>query len=371
MKKIDLKDAYFSVKIDIKHRKYLRFRWKGKSYQYRALPFGLATAPRVFTKVMREAVSHLREKGIRLVHYLDDILILGETLSICQTSVLDTAAWLKKLGFVLNMKKCIFFPQIEIEFLRFLINSQTLKISLPKSKVHKIAKESRSLARKSHVSARELAQLIGKMTAVIPAVIEAPLHYRALQRLRLKILHLNKFSYNGRGSVNQESLSDLEWWTQNLVSRNGRSLLTPVPAVTMETDASKRGWGACCQGVKTGGPWRKAETLLHINFLELKAAFLAIRTFLKDQTNIHALVKMDNRTSIAYINRKGGTHSKKLSDLACQLWSWCLNRGITIQAEHIAGIDNVTADWESRVFLDPADWKLCRRVFSRSGENRT
>ena len=229
--------------------------------------------------------------------------------------------------------------------------------------MHKIAKESRSLARKSHVSARELAQLIGKMTAVIPAVIEAPLHSWALQRLRLKILHLNKFSYNGRGSVNQESLRDLEWWTQNLVSRNGRSLLTPVPAVTMETDASKRGWGACCQGVKTGGPWRKAETLLHINVLEIKAAFLAIRTFLKDQTNIHTLVKMDNRTSIAYINRKGGTHSKKLSDLACQLWSWCLNRGITIQAEHIAGIDNVTADWESRVFLDPPDWKLCRRVF--------
>ena len=45
MGKIDLKDAYFSVKIDIKHRKYLRFHWKGKSYQYRALPFGLATAP--------------------------------------------------------------------------------------------------------------------------------------------------------------------------------------------------------------------------------------------------------------------------------------------------------------------------------------
>ena len=192
MGKIDLKDAHFSVKIDIKHTT------KSKSYQYRALPFGLATAPRVFTKVMRKAVSHLREKGIRLVHYLDDILILGETLSTFQTSVLDTAAWLKKLGFVLNMKKCIFFPQTEIEFLGFLINSQTLKISLPKSKVHKIAKGSRSLARKSRVSARELAQLIEKMTAVILAVIEAPLNdYRALQRLRLKILHLNKLSYSG------------------------------------------------------------------------------------------------------------------------------------------------------------------------------
>ena len=56
-----------------------QFQWKEVAYQYRALPFGLATAPRVFLKIMREAVSHLREKGIGLVQYLDDILIMGES----------------------------------------------------------------------------------------------------------------------------------------------------------------------------------------------------------------------------------------------------------------------------------------------------
>ena len=63
--KIDLKDAYFSIKIHPNHKKFLKFRWRGISYQYRALHFGLATAPRVFSKVMQEAVKQLREKGRR------------------------------------------------------------------------------------------------------------------------------------------------------------------------------------------------------------------------------------------------------------------------------------------------------------------
>ena len=39
------------------------------------IPFGLTAAPRVFSKVMQEAVKRLREKGIQLVQYLDDILV--------------------------------------------------------------------------------------------------------------------------------------------------------------------------------------------------------------------------------------------------------------------------------------------------------
>lgn len=51
-----------------------------------------------------------------------------------------------------------------------------------------IMKEARSLQRKKTVSARTLSHIIGKMTAVIPAVGPAPMHYRALQRLRYHLL---------------------------------------------------------------------------------------------------------------------------------------------------------------------------------------
>ncbi|KAL0173005.1 hypothetical protein M9458_033316, partial [Cirrhinus mrigala] len=57
---IDLKDAYFHVSILPQHRKFLRFAFRGKAYQYRVLPFGLALSPRTFTKCVDAALAPLR-----------------------------------------------------------------------------------------------------------------------------------------------------------------------------------------------------------------------------------------------------------------------------------------------------------------------
>ena len=52
MVSIDLKDAYLQIPIHPASRKYLRFTAGGKTWQFRALCFGLSTAPQVFTRVM-------------------------------------------------------------------------------------------------------------------------------------------------------------------------------------------------------------------------------------------------------------------------------------------------------------------------------
>jgi hypothetical protein len=104
--------------------------------------------------------------------------------------------------------------------------------------------------------------------------------------------------------------------------------------------------------------WSREERQLHINLLELKAAFLALQVFAARRNNIHILLSIDNTTAIAYINKKGGTHSQRLSDLALQVWEWALSRKITLQAEHIPGRENEGADRESRGGADPSDWTL-------------
>ncbi|MGL5643349.1 MAG: reverse transcriptase domain-containing protein, partial [Metamycoplasmataceae bacterium] len=73
---IDLKDAYFHIQVTPRHRKFLRFAFEGKVFQYRVLPFGLALAPRTFTKCMDAALAPLRLQGIRILNYLDDWLLL-------------------------------------------------------------------------------------------------------------------------------------------------------------------------------------------------------------------------------------------------------------------------------------------------------
>lgn len=52
MSTLDLKDAYLSVSVTQEHRKYLRFIWDDRMYEFTCLPFGLCSAPRTFTKLL-------------------------------------------------------------------------------------------------------------------------------------------------------------------------------------------------------------------------------------------------------------------------------------------------------------------------------
>ena len=72
---IDFKDAYFHIPIHSQSRKYMRFNLQGRSYQFKALPFGLSTAPMEFTVVAKEVKLMALQKGIRIHQYLDDWLV--------------------------------------------------------------------------------------------------------------------------------------------------------------------------------------------------------------------------------------------------------------------------------------------------------
>ena len=130
-------------------------------------------------------------------------------------------------------------------------------------------------------------------------------------------------------------------------ARIQQSRSCPTLDMVLTTDASKSGWGATDQECSTGGMWTQDERTAHINCLEMKAALLALQTFASAKQNIHILLLLDNSSAIAYINHKGGTHSKVLSDLALEIFEWCLTRRITIHAEHTPGVYNTVADAES------------------------
>ena len=114
--------------------------------------------------------------------------------------------------------------------------------------------------------------------------------------------------------------------------------------------------------MSTGGLWSKEERTHHINLLELAGRALATKTFTKGRKNIHVLLRMDNTTAIAYINRMGGTRSQTLSQAACDLWHWCLQQGITLSAVHLPGVINSIADGESRTLQSSAEWMLEKSI---------
>ena len=138
MAKTDLKDVYFAVPTSESDRKYLRFRWRDKIYQFNCLPFGLSCAPWVFTKTTKTVTAVLREMGIRLIIYIDDMLITAESETLLNDHIQGITYLLENLGFVINFPKSLLEPKKIIEFLGFLVDSNAMELKLPGDKLKSI-----------------------------------------------------------------------------------------------------------------------------------------------------------------------------------------------------------------------------------------
>ncbi|CAJ0934768.1 unnamed protein product [Ranitomeya imitator] len=139
---LDLKDAYYHVPIHATHQRFLRvaisLAGTVEHFQYRALPFGVAVAPRVFTKIMVEVMAHLHEQNILIIPYLDDLLIVGRSEVHCKEQLGKVMAALHNLGWIINLKKSRLQPSTSQQFLGLTVDSAQQECRLPDSKVDTI-----------------------------------------------------------------------------------------------------------------------------------------------------------------------------------------------------------------------------------------
>lgn len=157
---------------------------------------------------------------------------------------------------------------------------------------------------------------------------------------------------------------DFKWWI-NIFSDPEQSniIRSDVAALEIFSDASLTGWGASCGAYRTHGWWSEEDKTYHINFLELKAVFHALRCFASDLQNCQILLRVDNTTAITCVNRFGSIQYPHLLTLAKQIWSWFESRNIIIFASYIASIDNTIADQESRLISIDTEWSLSEETF--------
>jgi len=215
---LDLKDAYYTVPMHKNFRKYLRFTFNGDIYEFTCLPFGLCTAPCVFTKLMKPVTRYLREKGIRLIIYLDDFLIIGSTYNECKRHFEFTKSLLESLGFIVNKKKSVLEPTNSLKFLGFMLNTADMTISLPLEKKSTIYNLCDSFLNKSSFSILELAKIIGTLVAATPAVPYGFAHIKFLERVKYRALARNRGNYNGKILLSSSMKIDLEWWRCQIMS---------------------------------------------------------------------------------------------------------------------------------------------------------
>ena len=116
---LDFSDAYFHIPINQRSRKYLRFFLYNQTFQFTALPLGLATAPLEFTKVVKEVKLMAQARGIRIHQYLDDWLLRTPCPETCLQHTQTLLSLCQQLGWVVNMKKSELIPQQVFNFIAY------------------------------------------------------------------------------------------------------------------------------------------------------------------------------------------------------------------------------------------------------------
>ena len=153
---IDLTDAYLHVPIHTHSQKYLRFHHKGVTYQFVSLPFGLATAPLVFTSLVKEVKLLALQQGIRLHQYLDDWLIRAPSKEECHSQTQALLSLVKDLGFVVNLKKSELRPSQRFDFLGYHFLLDLALVRPTQDRWTKLQEMFQRLSKKSVISARTL-----------------------------------------------------------------------------------------------------------------------------------------------------------------------------------------------------------------------
>ena len=107
---LDLKDAYLHVPIHPESHRLLGFQYQNRTFHYQVLPFGLRDSPWVFTHLVATLVSHLRYRGIRIHHYLDDWLVLASSRDLLLSHLQEVLLCAQSLGFLVNWEKSSLVP---------------------------------------------------------------------------------------------------------------------------------------------------------------------------------------------------------------------------------------------------------------------
>ncbi|XP_050693987.1 uncharacterized protein LOC126984394 [Eriocheir sinensis] len=359
---VDLRHAYYSVKIAEEQQRFFCFKWQGTVYQFTCLPNGISEGPRLFTKLMKPVFATLREKGYSINSFIDDTLICNSTMQGYLACIQDTINLLRKLGFCINEDKSVLAPTQRLEYLGNIIDTNSMRISLPEHRVEKITQSCKELLGKQRVKIREVARVTGLLVAAIPAVELEKLHYRKLETAKIAALQKEKGNFSRRMTITNEMKADLTWWLNN-ISTQERQIFRASTDIDLYTDASGTGWGGHLNQQTTSGFWSIEKKQFHISALELKAILLTLKTFRLELCGKYIKVFCDNTTAMTYINEMGGTKSLICNDISTSIWEWCVANNAWVTCSHIPGKENVMADITSHRVNDRHEWKLNELIF--------
>ena len=178
---IDFQDAYFHIPIQEQSRKYLRFHVEGRTYQFKALPFGLSTAPLEFTVVAKEVKLMAIHKGIRIHQYLDDWLVRARSHQACLQHTQNLVKICQKLGWLVNADKSELDPKQIFDFVGYQFDLKAGRVRPTPDRWQSLQDKILEILSLPACPVWQFMSLIGLLTATEKQVHLGRLHMRPIQ----------------------------------------------------------------------------------------------------------------------------------------------------------------------------------------------
>ena len=365
--KFDLKSGYHHVEIFRDHRKFLAFAWdfgdgKTRFFQFTVLPFGLSSAPYLFTKLLKPVIKMWRCHGIPIVVFLDDGLGGGATELIAKINSLKVNSDLIRFGFLVNSEKSQWDPSHVIIWLGSVIDTNQGTIAATDQRMLKLANftDSFSQCESRVVKARDLASFIGMIISLFPFVGNVT---RIMTRSLYQALN-SRSSWFSSVTLTDEAMREIMFWKLNARSLNGRPAwpAESKPSKIVYSDASNH---ACSSFVENEGKifqqnWSPAEQAKSSTWRELKAVHLAIESFIYDLKGQQVAWFTDNQNVVSIVH--SGSRVEELQCLALDIFTMCVTNSISLEMKWIPRNLNTEADCLSRI-IDFDDYSLNDYIF--------
>ena len=297
---------------------------------------------------LRGGVGLAHARGIRLLRYLDDWLVLSSSEKRAKESIRELLSLCRTLGIVINEKKSDLVPSQPAKYLGMTIDTGAGKVFPSLARVEKFLTVAERFCTMQSPPAQLWQVVLGHLASLERLVPHGRLRMRSLQ------WHL-KSQWSPESdppslpvALPEEARRDLSWWMVRDHLLVGVRFGTPAPDLHLYSDASSSGWGAHLLDQNVSGVWSAQEKLLHINLLEMKALFLALQAFQEDVAGHHVTAMCDNSRVVAYINKQGGTVSRPQCLLTSRLLRWTESFDVHLEARYLPGESNVLADVLSR-----------------------
>ncbi len=348
MAKVDIKEAYRNIPVHPQDRFLLGMKWQGEILVDKVLPFGLRSAPIIFSAVADALQWIIQKKQVdHLFHYLDDFITVAPPQSDeCQQNLAKILETCQLLGVPIETDKTD-GPTKCITFLGMELDSLHRTIRLPADKLARLKMLLNDWVGKKAVKKRDLLSLIGILHHASKVVRQGRSFLRRLIDLSTVVHHLE-----GYVRLNLSARSDIAWWHTFAQQWNGTSMLYAYqrsnPLFHVYSDASGS-WGC---GAYTGSQWFQFRwpanmPECHIAAKEMIPVVMAAIVWGSAWSGGSVRFHCDNSAVVALLN-SGSVRDASLMHLIRCLSFVSAKFNFVFSADHIRGVENGLADALSR-----------------------